>query len=194
MKHRDVAVILATCGMGLVRAAYSAGKPAYGVGPGNAPAFIERTANVKKAVHDITTGKTFDNGLLCSSENSVVVDAPIADEVKREFQTQGGYFLSAAEMESVARVLVTFGRVPLFFYVLQWLTAHVLAVAAEWIAGKPVAYLFNLFVGPPPPAGTGFGLATVYALWILGAILLYPLCVWFAGVKARRRDWWLSYV
>src|SRR5437762_6597086 len=82
MKHRDVAVILATGGMGLVRAAYSAGKPAYGVGPGNAPAFIERTANVKKAVHDIITGKTFDNGVLCSSENSVVVDEPIADEVR----------------------------------------------------------------------------------------------------------------
>src|SRR6059058_3560274 len=105
MKHRDVAVILATGGMGLVRAAYSAGKPAYGVGPGNAPAFIERTANVKKAVHDIITGKTFDNGLLCSSENSVVVDAPIADAVKREFQAQGGYFMTAAEMEAVARVL-----------------------------------------------------------------------------------------
>ena len=58
MKHRDVAVILATGGMGLVRAAYSAGKPAYGVGPGNAPAYIERTANVKKAVRDIITGKT----------------------------------------------------------------------------------------------------------------------------------------
>src|ERR1700746_3668918 len=96
MKHRDVAVILATGGMGLVRAAYSAGKPAYGVGPGNAPAFIERTANVKKAVHDVITGKTFDNGVLCSSENSVVVDAPIADDVKREFQAQGGSFMTNA--------------------------------------------------------------------------------------------------
>src|SRR5436853_2216885 len=112
MKHRDVAVILATGGMGLVRAAYSAGKPAYGVGPGNAPAYIERTADVRKAVHDIITGKTFDNGLLCSSENSVVVDAPIADEVKREFLAQGGYFMSQAEMDSLARVLVTPQRLP----------------------------------------------------------------------------------
>ena len=112
MKHRDVAVILATGGMGLVRAAYSAGKPAYGVGPGNAPAFIERTANVKKAVHDIITGKTFDNGVLCSSENSVVVDAPIAEDVKREFQAQGGHFLNRAEMDAVARVLVTPQRLP----------------------------------------------------------------------------------
>ncbi len=89
MKHRDVAVILATGGMGLVRAAYSAGKPAYGVGPGNAPCFIERTADVTKAASDIIIGKTFDNGVLCSSANSVVVDEAVADEVKREFQAAG---------------------------------------------------------------------------------------------------------
>ena len=83
MKAREVAVILATGGMGLVRAAYSAGKPAYGVGPGNAPRYIERCADVAKAVRDIITGKTFDNGLLCSSENSVVVDAAVVEEVKR---------------------------------------------------------------------------------------------------------------
>jgi acetaldehyde dehydrogenase (acetylating) len=112
MKQRDVAVILATGGMGLVRAAYSAGKPAYGVGPGNAPAFIERSANVKKAVHDIITGKTFDNGVLCSTENSAVVDEPIAEEVKREFQAQGAYFMNTAETEAVARVLVTPQRLP----------------------------------------------------------------------------------
>jgi len=112
MKHRDVAVILATGGMGLVRAAYSAGKPAYGVGPGNAPAFIERTADVKKAVHDVVTGKTFDNGVLCSSENSVVVDEPIADDVRREFQAQGAHFMNAGEMDAVARVLVTPQRLP----------------------------------------------------------------------------------
>src|SRR5262245_14442284 len=112
MKHRDVAVILATGGMGLVRAAYSAGKPAYGVGPGNAPAFIERTAHLKKAVHDVVTGKTFDNGVLCSSENSVVVDEPIAGDVRREFEAQGGYFMNKAEMDALAKVLVTPQRLP----------------------------------------------------------------------------------
>src|SRR5213593_2247033 len=112
MKHRDVAVILATGGMGLVRSAYSAGKPAYGVGPGNAPAYIERTANVRKAVHDVITGKTFDNGVLCSSENSVVVDEAIAEEVKREFQTQGAYFMNKSEMDAVAKQLVTPQRLP----------------------------------------------------------------------------------
>ena len=81
MKAREVSVILATGGMGLVRAAYSAGKPAYGVGPGNAPAFIERTADVPKAVLDVVTGKTFDNGVLCSSPISVVVDGPVVEEV-----------------------------------------------------------------------------------------------------------------
>jgi len=127
MKHRDVAVILATGGMGLVRAAYSAGKPAYGVGPGNAPAFIERTANVRKAVHDVITGKTFDNGVLCSSENSVVVDEPIAEEVKREFVAQGGYFMSKAESDAVARVLVTPQRLP---------NPALVGKSAVFIAGK----------------------------------------------------------
>ena len=112
MKAREIAVILATGGMGLVRAAYSAGKPAYGVGPGNAPAFIERTADVPKAVRDIVTGKTFDHGVLCSSENSVVLDAPIAEEAKREFQKQGAYFLSTQEIDLLGKALVTSQRLP----------------------------------------------------------------------------------
>src|SRR6185436_18744390 len=101
MKSRDVAVILATGGMGLVRAAYSAGKPAYGVGPGNAPCYIERSADVQKAASDIVLGKTFDNGVLCSSPNSVVVDEAVAEEVRREFQGQGAYFMNAAEIEAL---------------------------------------------------------------------------------------------
>jgi acetaldehyde dehydrogenase (acetylating) len=112
MKARETAVILATGGMGLVRAAYSAGKPAYGVGPGNAPAYIERSADVVKAVRDIVTGKTFDNGVLCSSENSVVVDAPLVEEVKRQFVANGAHFLSAAEIDAVGRVLVSPQRLP----------------------------------------------------------------------------------
>ena len=112
MKSRDVAVILATGGMGLVRAAYSSGKPAYGVGPGNAPCYVESTADTKKAATDIITGKTFDNGLLCSSPNSVVVDAGIAEEVKREFTSQGAYFLNAVEIDAVTKLLVTPQRLP----------------------------------------------------------------------------------
>jgi acetaldehyde dehydrogenase (acetylating) len=112
MKQREVAVILATGGMGLVRAAYSAGKPAYGVGPGNAPAYIEASADVVKAVRDIITGKTFDNGVLCSSENSVVVDEGVADMVRQAFLENGAYFLRGAEIDAVSRVLVTPQRLP----------------------------------------------------------------------------------
>jgi acetaldehyde dehydrogenase (acetylating) len=112
MKHRDVAVILATGGMGLVRAAYSAGKPAYGVGPGNAPAYIERSADLAKAVRDIVTGKTFDNGVLCSSENSVVVDEAVAEEVKRQFMANGGHFMSPTEIDAVGSILVSPQRLP----------------------------------------------------------------------------------
>jgi acetaldehyde dehydrogenase (acetylating) len=112
MKHRDVAVILATGGMGLVRAAYSAGKPAYGVGPGNAPAYVERTADLRKAASDIIVGKTFDNGVLCSSPNSVVVDEPVAEELRRECQALGAYFLNQGGMDTLARMLVTPQRLP----------------------------------------------------------------------------------
>ena len=90
MKQREVSVILATGGMGLVRAAYSAGKPAYGVGPGNAPCYIEASADLAKAAQDILLGKSFDNGVLCSSPNSVVVDQSVAEEVARQFQAHGG--------------------------------------------------------------------------------------------------------
>jgi acetaldehyde dehydrogenase (acetylating) len=112
MKHRDVAVILATGGMGLVRAAYSSGKPAYGVGPGNAPCYIERSADLKKAASDVMVGKTFDNGVLCSSPNSVVVDEAVAEEIRREFVAEGAYFMNAAEMDALAKALVTPQRLP----------------------------------------------------------------------------------
>jgi acetaldehyde dehydrogenase (acetylating) len=112
MKAREVSVILATGGMGLVRAAYSAGKPAYGVGPGNAPCYIESSADVRKAADDILIGKSFDNGVLCSSPNSVVVDQAIEAEAKRQFIEQGGYFLAPAEADTLAKQLVTSQRLP----------------------------------------------------------------------------------
>ena len=107
MKHKQTAVILATGGIGLVRAAYSSGKPAFGVGPGNVPVFIERTASVAKAVQDILTGKTFDNGTICASEQAVVCDAPIEREVREQFKAQGGHFLSASEADQLAKVVAT---------------------------------------------------------------------------------------
>jgi uncharacterized membrane protein len=91
--------------------------------------------------------------------------------------------------------LVTFGRVPLFFYLWQWVLAHTAAILANIVAGKPFAYLLLM---PPAffnvPWGTGFHLWTVYLCWACIIAVEYPLCVWFAGVKRRRRDWWLSYL
>ncbi|MFL6211297.1 MAG: aldehyde dehydrogenase family protein [Pyrinomonadaceae bacterium] len=107
MKHKRTAVILATGGIGLVRAAYSSGKPAFGVGPGNVPVFIERTADVPLAVQNILTGKCFDNGTICASEQAVVADAPVAKQVREEFIAQGGYFLSAADADKLGRVVAT---------------------------------------------------------------------------------------
>ncbi len=107
MKHRQTAVILATGGIGLVRAAYSSGKPAFGVGPGNVPVFVERSADVPVAVQNILTGKTFDNGTICASEQAVVADAPVARQVREEFVAQGAHFLSAAEADQLAKIVTT---------------------------------------------------------------------------------------
>lgn len=107
MKHKQTAVILATGGIGLVRAAYSSGKPAFGVGPGNVPVCIERTADVPKAVQDILTGKCFDNGTICASEQAVVCDAPIEQAVREQFRLQGAHFVSAAEADQLAKVVAT---------------------------------------------------------------------------------------
>ncbi|MEP7272710.1 MAG: aldehyde dehydrogenase family protein [Acidobacteriota bacterium] len=107
MKHRLTAVILATGGLGLVRAAYSSGKPAFGVGPGNVPAFIERSADVPKAVRDILASKCFDFGTICASEQAVVVDVSVDAEVRNQFVAQGAYFLKPAEAEALAKLVVT---------------------------------------------------------------------------------------
>jgi len=118
--------------------------------------------------------------------------------------TLGPAMIALALFESGVNVLgplrkplVTFGRVPLFFYLLQWYTAHLLAIAVGWLAGQPVAFQWESPVNKftqPPPAGVGFRLWVVYLCWLGGVLLIYPLCKWFAAVKARRRDWWLSYL
>ena len=107
MKHKQTAVILATGGIGLVRAAYSSGKPAFGVGPGNVPVCVERTADVAKAVQDILTGKCFDNGTICASEQAVICDAPVEQAVREQFRLQGAHFLSAAEADQLGKVVAT---------------------------------------------------------------------------------------
>ncbi len=106
MAHDLTAVILATGGGGLVKAAYSSGKPAFGVGPGNVPAYIDRSADVAKACRDIVTGTAFDNGTVCASEQAAVVDAPVEPEALRGFEAAGGYFLSDEEKKRVESVAI----------------------------------------------------------------------------------------
>jgi len=111
MKHSDIAVILATGSTPMVKAAYSAGTPAYGVGSGNVPAFIERTANYQKAVLDIISGTTFDNGTLCSSEQAMIVDRPISDKVKKFTEDNGGYFVCSEEKSKLEKAVLKDGKI-----------------------------------------------------------------------------------
>lgn len=106
LRHRDVGIILATGGEAMVRAAYSSGNPALGVGPGNGPAFIERTADIPTAVRHIVESKTFDNGTICASEQSIVTEACIAEAVTGELRRQGAYFLTEEQSEKLSGLLL----------------------------------------------------------------------------------------
>jgi acyl-CoA reductase-like NAD-dependent aldehyde dehydrogenase len=125
MKNRKTAVILATGGTGLVRAAYSSGKPAFGVGPRQCAGLYRASADVEKAVADILTGTCFDNGTICASEQSVIADAPVAAQVREQFERQGGHFLNATEADAVAKVLLTPQRT---------LNAGIVGKSAKYIA------------------------------------------------------------
>lgn len=106
MNHDRVALVLATGGPGMVKAAYSTGKPALGVGPGNAPAYIEKTADIAAAVQDILLSKSFDNSMICASENSIVVDRSIYPAVKAAFQAGGAYFVPDQEVAKLTAAVI----------------------------------------------------------------------------------------
>ncbi len=105
MKHNDVSLILATGSSAMVKAAYSSGTPALGVGPGNVPVFIERSADIKQAVGKIVDSKTFDYGTVCASEQAVVTEECIADKVKEELVKKGGYFLTGEKLQRVVKIM-----------------------------------------------------------------------------------------
>ena len=111
MKNKNIAVILATGSNPMVKAAYSSGKPAYGVGSGNVPAFIEKTADYKKAVADIIYGTTFDNGTLCSSEQAMIVDRPLREKVIEEAKALGAYFVNEEEKQKLGKAIQTDFRI-----------------------------------------------------------------------------------
>lgn len=106
MRNKDVSLILATGGEAMVRAAYSSGTPAIGVGPGNGPAFIDKSADIALAVKRILDSKTFDNGVICASEQSIVCEASVREEVVAELKKQGGHFLTELESEKLGKVIL----------------------------------------------------------------------------------------
>ena len=101
MRHKDVSLIDATGGTGAVKAAYSSGKPALGVGPGNTPVYLEKTADLNTAVVDIIVSKTFDNGTICASEQTVVIDDEIYDIALKKFAELGAHICNGNEAEPV---------------------------------------------------------------------------------------------
>lgn len=135
MQSPDVALILATGGPGMVKASYSSGHPALGVGAGNTPAVVDATANVSMAVNYILLSKSFDNGVICASEQAVIVVDEVYDAFCDEMRRRGAYFLSADDVEKTRRVLFRDGR----------LNAQAV--------GRSVADLAELFGldGPVPP-------------------------------------------
>src|SRR5690606_16969913 len=106
MEHPGVSLILATGGAGMVKSAYSSGKPALGVGPGNVPCYIEKTANIERSVNDLILSKTFDNGMICASEQAVIIDKEIYARVQKEMIDQNCYFLNEEEKQKVEKLVI----------------------------------------------------------------------------------------
>lgn len=106
MNHPDVALVLATGGSAMVKSAYSTGKPALGVGPGNVPCLIDKTADLKQAVTDLIMSKTFDNGMICASEQAVIIEEPVYEQVKKMMAVLGCYFLNPEETAAVSKLVI----------------------------------------------------------------------------------------
>jgi len=127
MRDPNIDLILATGGSAMVKAAHSSGKPAIGVGPGNVPAYIERSADIRKAVSAILASKTFDNGTVCASEQNVIVDRVISPQVREAFREMGGYFLSPEEASKVEKVIFSSKGLP---------SPDIVGQTAQFIASK----------------------------------------------------------
>ncbi|WP_086314136.1 bifunctional acetaldehyde-CoA/alcohol dehydrogenase [Enterococcus sp. 7F3_DIV0205] len=110
MNHPGIAIVLATGGAGMVKSAYSTGKPALGVGPGNVPSYIEKTAKIKRAVNDLIVSKSFDNGMICASEQAVIVDKEVYAAVKAEFEAHQVYFVKPNELQKLEDAVMNEGK------------------------------------------------------------------------------------
>lgn len=162
MHGDEVSLIIATGGPGMVKAAYSSGKPAIGVGAGNSPAYIERTANVKDAVEKIIASKTFDNGTICASEQAIICETVNQEEVISELNRQGGYFMSEEETDKVCQLLFKNGHAMNAQFVGR--SADVIAEAA----GISVPSGTKVLVGPQKGVGQGYPLSFEKLTTVLG--------------------------
>ena len=167
MAHKKTALILATGSVSLVRAAYRSGNPAIGIGPGNVPVYIGRTADHEFAVEQIMLSKTFDNGTICASEQAVVVSAPDADRVRRLFRSHGAHFLSEAEIEAVSAIAFN-------------MTTRVMNPA---VIGQPAARIAQM-AGIAIPEGTRVLIAELDEVGLqapLSLEILAPILAFYVG-------------
>jgi len=167
MTHSQLALILATGGTGLVHAAYSSGNPAIGVGPGNVPVFIDKSADIAFAVENVILSKTFDNGTICASEQSVVVEKSISKEVVKEFEKQGCYFLNNEEIKKLEPIAINMEK--------GSMNADIVGKSAYFIAQKAgieVPENTRILIAPLNGIGKGFPLSGE----VLAPILSFYSC------------------
>ena len=167
MHCKEVKMIIATGGPGMVKAAYSAGKPALGVGAGNSPAYIERTANIKQAVTNIIASKTFDYGTICASEQSIICEECNKDAVIAELKAQGAYFMSPEETDKVCKLLFKNGGHAMNA---KFVGRSPLVIASA--AGISVPENTTVLIGPQGGVGDGYPLSyekltTVLAFYVV---------------------------
>ncbi|MCE9754481.1 bifunctional acetaldehyde-CoA/alcohol dehydrogenase [Bacillus cereus] len=176
MNHDGVALVLATGGAGMVKSAYSTGKPALGVGPGNVPCYIEKSAHVKRAVNDLILSKTFDNGMICASEQAIIVDKEIYDDVKTEMIENSCYFVTEEERKKLEKLVIN---------------ENTCAVNSD-IVGKSAQYIADL-VGITVPGHTKMLVAEIQGIGAAYPLSREKLSSVLACVKANSLEEGFTY-
>ncbi|MEH7786390.1 bifunctional acetaldehyde-CoA/alcohol dehydrogenase, partial [Bacillus thuringiensis] len=171
MNHEGVALVLATGGAGMVKSAYSTGKPALGVGPGNVPCYLEKSAHVKRAVNDLILSKTFDNGMICASEQAIIVDKEIYNSVKTEMQDNNCYFVTEEERIKLEKLVIN---------------ENTCAVNSD-IVGKSAHYIASL-VGIKVPEDTKILVAEIKGVGAEYPLSREKLSPVLACIKANSRE------
>ncbi|PEQ72760.1 bifunctional acetaldehyde-CoA/alcohol dehydrogenase [Bacillus thuringiensis] len=171
MNHEGVALVLATGGAGMVKSAYSTGKPALGVGPGNVPCYLEKSAHVKRAVNDLILSKTFDNGMICASEQAIIVDKGIYNSVKKEMQDNNCYFVTEEERIKLEKLVIN---------------ENTCAVNSD-IVGKSAHYIASL-VGIKVPEDTKILVAEIKGVGAEYPLSREKLSPVLACIKANSRE------